>query len=51
MRPVAKRGVTVYAPVKAVEKKKQKGQDPYAPKRGDTPHVASWRQRMGTSEA
>ena len=34
-----------------MEKKKQKGQDPYAPKRGDTPQVAAWRQRMGTAEA
>ena len=51
LESVSQRGVTVFAPVKAVEKKKQKGQDPYAPKRGDTPHVAFWRQRMGTSEA
>ena len=51
LESVSRRGVTVYAPIKAVEKKKQKGQDPYAPKRGDTPHVASWRQRMGTAEA
>ena len=41
----------VYAPVKAVEKKKQKGEDPFAPKRGDEPEVAQWRQRMGTEEA
>jgi len=45
------RGVTVFAPVKAVAKKKQKGEDPFAPKRGDTPAVAGWRQRMGTEEA
>ena len=43
--------MTVFAPVKAVEKKKQRGEDPYAPNRGDTPHVAAWRQRMGTAEA
>lgn len=48
---VSERGVTVFAPVKAVEKKKQRGENPYAPKRGDTPHVAAWRQRMGTAEA
>jgi transposase len=48
---VGQRGVTVFAPVKAVEKKKQKGEDPFAPKRGDTPKVAEWRQRMGTAEA
>ena len=51
LETVGDRGVTVFAPVKAVEKKKQKGQDPYAPKRGDTPHVAAWRQRMGNAEA
>ena len=51
LESVGQRGVTVFAPVKAVEKKKQKGQDPYAPKRGDTPQVAAWRQRMGTAEA
>jgi transposase len=45
------RGVTVFAPVKAVEKKQQNGEDPFAPKRGDTPPVAQWRQRMGTDEA
>lgn len=48
---VARRGVTVYTPVKAAEKKTQKGQDPYAPRRGDSPLVAAWRQRMGTAEA
>ena len=51
LESVAERGVTVFAPVKAVEKKKQRGEDPYAPKRGDTPRVAAWRQRMGTAEA
>lgn len=51
LESMGQRGVTVYAPVKAVEKKKQKGEDPYAAKRGDTPHVGSWRQRMGTAEA
>ena len=48
---VSARGVTVFSPVKAVKKKKQRGEDPYAPKRGDTPWVAAWRQRMGTAEA
>jgi transposase len=51
LESVGQRGTTVFAPVKAVEKKKKKGEDPYAPKRGDTPHVAAWRQRMGTAEA
>ena len=51
LESVSERGVTVFAPVKAVEKKKQRGEDPYAPKRGDMPWVAAWRQRMGTAEA
>jgi transposase len=48
---VSERGVTVFAPVKAVKKKRQRGEDPYAPQPGDTPWVAAWRQRMGTAEA
>lgn len=51
LESVGQRGVIVYSPVKAVEKKKQKGEDPFAPKRGDKPEVAQWRQRMGTEEA
>lgn len=51
LESVQQRGTTVFAPVKAVEKKKRRGEDPYAPKQGDTPHVAAWRQRMGTDEA
>jgi hypothetical protein len=48
---VGQRGVTVFAPVKQEEKQLKEGKDPYAPKRGDTPHVAAWRKRMGTAEA
>lgn len=48
---VSQRGPTVYAPVKQAEKKEREGQDPYAPQKRDTPHVAAWRQRMGTAEA
>jgi hypothetical protein len=48
---VGQRGVTVLAPVKQAEKQKKEGKDPYAPKRGDSPKVAQWRQRMGTEEA
>lgn len=51
MESVSQRGVTVFAPVKAVKKKQQRGEDPYAPQRDDTPRVAAWRQRMGTAEA
>ena len=44
----AEEGVAVYAPVPTPKKKDQ---DPYAPRRGDGPGVASWRRRMGTDEA
>jgi transposase len=48
---VGQRGVTVYAPVKDVEKKQQEGKDPYVPQKTDTRYVAAWRERMGTEEA
>lgn len=48
---VSRQGITVYAPIKAEAKKQQRGEDPYAPAKGDTPEVAAWRQRMGTAEA
>jgi hypothetical protein len=47
---VSQRDVTVFAPVKDVEKQQRQGKDPYAPKRGDSSEVAAWRQRMGTEE-
>jgi transposase len=47
---IAERGVTVFSPPKEVEKQKRSGKDPYAPKRGDSPEMAAWRQRMGTEE-
>jgi transposase len=42
----ATEGVTLYAPV--MQKKRKDGQDtdPYAPRPGDSPPVAAWRQRM-----
>jgi transposase len=45
---VSQRGVTVYTPVKDEDTKRQQGQDPFAPRPGDAPAVAAWRQRMGT---
>jgi transposase len=48
LKSMAQRGVTVFSPVKAVEKHQRQGKDPYAPRRGDSPEVAAWRQRMGT---
>jgi transposase len=44
-------GTTVYAPIKDEEKKRTQGEDPFAPRRGDTAAIAAWRQRMGTAEA
>ena len=41
-------GCTVYAPVPAP---KDKEVDRYAPKPGDSPAVAAWRERMGSEEA
>jgi transposase len=51
LESMGQRGVTVFAPPKEVEQQQQQGKDPYAPKRGDSPAVAEWRQRMGTAEA
>jgi transposase len=48
LQSMAQRDVTVFAPIKAVEKHQQQGKDPYAPRRGDSPEVVQWRQRMGT---
>jgi transposase len=45
------RGCTVYAPIKAEEKKRAAGKDPYARQKGDSDAVAAWRSRMGTEAA
>jgi transposase len=45
------RGCTVYAPIKAEEKKRAAGKDPYARMKGDSDAVAAWRSRMGTEDA
>jgi transposase len=45
------RGCTVYAPIKAEEKKRAAGRDPYARQKGDSDAVAAWRSRMGTEAA
>lgn len=51
LESVGERNVTVFAPVKEAEKQKKEGKNPFVAKRGDTPHVAAWRERMGTTEA
>jgi transposase len=45
----AKRECVVYAPLKDEEKQLAAGNDPYAPKKGDSEAVAAWRARMGTA--
>jgi transposase len=47
----AEHGCTVYAPIKAEEKKRAAGKDPYARQKGDSDAVAAWRSRMGTEAA
>jgi transposase len=44
-------GHKVYMPVKEEEKQRAKGQDPFAPRKGESPRVTEWRTRMGTDEA
>jgi transposase len=44
-------GTTVFAPLKNEAKQLDAEKDPYAKKKGDTPELANWRQRMGTPEA
>jgi len=44
-------GCQVYAPVKEVEKQQAKGQDPFAPRPGESSALTEWRRRMGTPEA
>lgn len=51
LESMGQRRVKVFTPPKEVEKQQQQGKDPYVPKRGDSPEVAEWRQRMGTAEA
>lgn len=48
---LAAHGTLVYTPVKEEEKKRKNGQDPFAPRPGDSPVIAQWRQRMGTEAA
>jgi transposase len=45
------RGCTVYAPIRTEKKKQADGEDPYAPKKGDSAAVGAWRSRMGTEAA
>jgi transposase len=44
-------GTTVYTPVKQEAKQKEAGKDPFAAKKGDSPIIGAYRQRMGTDVA
>lgn len=44
-------GYQVFAPVKEEHQQRAKGQDPFAPRRGESPRLTEWRVRMGTDEA
>jgi Transposase DDE domain len=48
---VSRRGATVHAPVKDVEKERKKGVDPLRPPASDSAELAEWRARMGTEES
>lgn len=48
---LGQQGMVVFTPVKEEKQQQAKGKDPFAPKPGDAPEVAGWRQRMGTAEA
>ncbi len=51
IKSLESQGTKVYTPVKDEEKKRTKGEDPFAERRGDSAEVAAWRQRMGSEEA
>ncbi len=42
-------GTATYMPIKNEKQLKAKGEDPYAPRAGDTAAVKDWRRRMGTA--
>jgi transposase len=44
-------GYKVYTPVKADAKQLARGEDPFAPRRSESPELTEWRTRMGTDEA
>lgn len=44
-------GTRILSPIREEEKKRAKGQDPFARNRQDTDGSAAWRARMGTAEA
>lgn len=43
--------ITIYTPVREEQSKREKGIDPFAPMRGDSPAEIEWRRRMGRPES
>jgi len=46
-----KNGTKVYAPLYNQDKQLEKGEDPYAPRKGESQEMTAHRERMGTAEA
>lgn len=46
-----RRNCVIYTPLKDEERQRAAGTDPHAPKKGDTPAIRAWRERMGTAAA
>lgn len=47
----ADHSIELFSPLKEAQQLKDKGIDPFAPRKGDSAAMAQWRQRMGTPEA
>jgi transposase len=48
---VPEQGCKVYTPVKEETQQRAKGQDPFAPRPGESAELTEWRRRMGTEAA
>jgi transposase len=48
---VPEQGRRVYTPVKEETQQRAKGQDPFAPRAGESPELTEWRTRMGSDAA
>ena len=48
---VPEQGRKVYTPVKEETQQRAKGQDPFAPRAGESPELTEWRTRMGSAAA
>jgi transposase len=48
---LTKDNIAIYTPVREEQSKREKGIDPFAPLRGDSPAEIQWRRRMGLPES